>query len=154
MKSDKIYDFKRDLVFRDLMKKYLREGLGVDAILPASEEARLDRFLKEQYTEAIEEEKKKGRIGCDTELLLWDAKAIIPEDDFHEKSEKTVPKKKKTPTTSNSKPACPNCKSTNTELYELRADNGIMGPGYSSWVIESYRICNNCGSHFTPKKST
>jgi len=43
---------------------------------------------------------------------------------------------------------CPACKSKDTYLYERRENNGIMGPGFSSWVIDSYWVCNECETHF------
>lgn len=43
---------------------------------------------------------------------------------------------------------CPACKSTDTKLVEKRKSNGILGPGYSSWVVDSYYSCKNCGVRF------
>lgn len=46
-------------------------------------------------------------------------------------------------------PKCPHCKSNkNTELVEIRKDNGVFGPGFSSWIIDSYYVCKKCGSMF------
>jgi len=47
---------------------------------------------------------------------------------------------------------CPSCDDTDTYLYERYENNGVIGPGYSSWVVESYWICNECGIHFNPKE--
>jgi len=44
---------------------------------------------------------------------------------------------------------CPSCKSDKKERFERREDNGIIGPGYSSWIIEAYWICKKCGTHWT-----
>ncbi len=43
---------------------------------------------------------------------------------------------------------CPVCKSTDTFLYERRENNGILGPGYKTWVVESRWECNDCEAHF------
>lgn len=52
---------------------------------------------------------------------------------------------------------CPACKSTNKNHHEKRNDNGIIGPGYSSWIIEEYYVCKECGCMFKdlnkPQKS-
>ena len=42
------------------------------------------------------------------------------------------------------KEACPYCKSNNVELEEIREDNGVLGPGYNSWIIYSYYTCKDC----------
>jgi len=44
---------------------------------------------------------------------------------------------------------CPSCKSDKKERYEKREDNGIIGPGYSSWIVEAYWICKKCGTHYS-----
>ena len=44
---------------------------------------------------------------------------------------------------------CPSCKSDKKERYEKREDNGIIGPGHSSWIVEAYWICKKCGTHWT-----
>jgi transposase-like protein len=43
---------------------------------------------------------------------------------------------------------CPSCKSTSKNHIVKRNDNGIIGPGYSSWVIDEYFVCNKCGTMF------
>ncbi len=48
-----------------------------------------------------------------------------------------------------SKIKCPSCQSDKKDRFERREDNGIIGPGYSSWVVEAYWICTNCGTHFS-----
>jgi C4-type Zn-finger protein len=47
---------------------------------------------------------------------------------------------------------CPVCKSDNTKLVERRKDNGILGPGYTSWVVDFYYSCQNCGVRFDDLK--
>jgi len=43
---------------------------------------------------------------------------------------------------------CPSCKSTNKNHVVKRNDNGIFGPGYASWVVDEYFVCNKCGTMF------
>ena len=43
---------------------------------------------------------------------------------------------------------CPCCKSRNHKKVEKRQDNGVCGPGYSSWVVSSYYVCKDCGVMF------
>lgn len=43
---------------------------------------------------------------------------------------------------------CPSCKSSKTERREIRKDNGVMGSGYSSWVVDSWYSCKDCGVRF------
>jgi uncharacterized C2H2 Zn-finger protein len=43
---------------------------------------------------------------------------------------------------------CPSCKSTSKDHIEKRDDNGIYGPGYSSWIIDEYFVCKKCGTMF------
>lgn len=43
---------------------------------------------------------------------------------------------------------CPSCKSTSKDHIEKRNDNGIFGPGYSSWLIDEYFVCRECGTMF------
>ena len=51
---------------------------------------------------------------------------------------------------------CPCCKSTEIDIMQQTRNNGVMGPGFSSWVVEENFVCNDCGVLFvTPsnKKS-
>lgn len=51
-------------------------------------------------------------------------------------------------------PKCPVCKTAKyVSLIEKRKDNGIMGPGYSSWVIDKWYSCSNCGIRFDNPKN-
>lgn len=47
---------------------------------------------------------------------------------------------------------CPVCKSDNTNLVERRQNNGIIGHGFRSWVIDSFYNCRNCGVRFNDVK--
>lgn len=47
---------------------------------------------------------------------------------------------------------CPSCKSTNTVKKEKREDNGIIGSGYCSWVVDSWYSCKDCGTRFDKVK--
>jgi transposase-like protein len=44
--------------------------------------------------------------------------------------------------------ACPSCKGFNTIKKEIRQDNGIIGSGFHSWVIDSWYNCKDCGTRF------
>lgn len=43
---------------------------------------------------------------------------------------------------------CPSCKSTLKDHIEKRNDNGIIGPGFTSYIIDEYFICTECGTMF------
>ena len=43
---------------------------------------------------------------------------------------------------------CPVCKSENIKHKEIREDNDVCGPGYCSWVVDEYEICQDCGIMF------
>ena len=43
---------------------------------------------------------------------------------------------------------CPSCKSTSKDHVVKRNDNGIFGPGYSSWIVDEYFVCKKCGTMF------
>ncbi|GAB3937270.1 helix-turn-helix domain-containing protein [Larkinella terrae] len=43
---------------------------------------------------------------------------------------------------------CPVCRSKDVALIELREGNGVLGPGFSSWVTDSYYSCHSCGVRF------
>ena len=43
---------------------------------------------------------------------------------------------------------CPSCKSTDKEHIIKSDSNGVCGPGYHSWIIDEYFVCNNCGTMF------
>jgi transposase-like protein len=40
---------------------------------------------------------------------------------------------------------CPLCKSKNKNHVVKSENNGVMGPGYSSWETENYYVCLDCG---------
>lgn len=43
---------------------------------------------------------------------------------------------------------CPVCGSLSIKHIERRDNNGVLGPGYRSWIIESYNSCQECGVRF------
>jgi transposase-like protein len=43
---------------------------------------------------------------------------------------------------------CPVCKSTDKILHIKSNNNGVMGPGFSSWITDEYLICKDCGIHY------
>lgn len=45
---------------------------------------------------------------------------------------------------------CPVCHSANIRNDSVRNDNGVIGPGYKSWVVEEKYSCNDCGVYFKP----
>ena len=45
---------------------------------------------------------------------------------------------------------CPNCKSENVSDKSIRANNGILGSGFKSWIIKVQYCCNDCGVIFKP----
>lgn len=40
---------------------------------------------------------------------------------------------------------CPLCKSKNKESINITKNNGIIGPGYHSKLLDSYYCCKSCG---------
>jgi transposase-like protein len=44
---------------------------------------------------------------------------------------------------------CPVCKSTDKIHHIKQQNNGVMGPGHSSWVTENYLVCKICGVHYS-----
>jgi C4-type Zn-finger protein len=48
---------------------------------------------------------------------------------------------------------CPCCKSTDKQHFVQSENNGVMGSGYSSWVIQSYYVCMSCGIHYSDLSS-
>jgi hypothetical protein len=45
-------------------------------------------------------------------------------------------------------PYCPNCLSEDVVKKGTRKDNGIIGPGYFSWIEDTYYSCRKCGIRF------
>lgn len=43
---------------------------------------------------------------------------------------------------------CPCCKGTDIYLSQSFESNGIMGPGFSSWVTSENFVCLTCGVMF------
>ena len=43
---------------------------------------------------------------------------------------------------------CPSCKSTDKKHIIKRNNNGIMGPGFRSWIVEEHFECNECGTMY------
>ena len=44
---------------------------------------------------------------------------------------------------------CPVCKSTDKIVHIKSNNNGVMGPGFSSWITDEYLICKDCGIHYS-----
>jgi C4-type Zn-finger protein len=47
---------------------------------------------------------------------------------------------------------CPLCKSKDKTHYCRRDNNGVLGPGFASWILEEYFICKECGIHYSDIK--
>jgi len=87
----------------------------------------------------IEELLKRGKpVDLDPD---WYEKHLKAEREAKEKARKEKEDRIK-------KIKCPSCKSTSKEHIEKRDDNGIIGPGYSSWIIDEYYVCKKCGTMF------
>lgn len=90
---------------------------------------------------AEEELRKKGKF---TPVILdpdWYKKHLEAEREAKEEVRKIEEDRIK-------KIKCPSCKSTSKDHIEKRNDNGIIGPGYSSWLIDEYFVCKKCGTMF------
>jgi protein-arginine kinase activator protein McsA len=98
--------------------------------------------IKSSFSSIEEKLKKKGILGEPMELDPdWYEKSIAKrqaEIDAERKAEEDRIKKIK----------CPSCKSTSKDHIVKRDDNGIFGPGYSSWIIDEYFVCKKCGTMF------
>jgi transposase-like protein len=44
--------------------------------------------------------------------------------------------------------ACPCCKSKERKSVVISKNNGIIGPGYHSHILQEYYVCQNCGVMF------
>ncbi len=44
--------------------------------------------------------------------------------------------------------SCPVCKNTDKKHVVISKDNGIIGPGYHSRVLQDYYVCQGCGIMF------
>jgi len=47
---------------------------------------------------------------------------------------------------------CPLCQSTDIQDESTYQNNGVCGPGYSSWKTSNLRSCKKCGIVFKPIK--
>lgn len=118
-------------------------------------DAALTDYLNSERNALLKE--YEGKRSMTSIKYLWDAEQISKEKvradilKAREDKKREDALKKKTLLAKNVK-ICPSCKSDDTFLYEKFENNGIIGPGYRSWVIESHWECNDCGIHFTPKK--
>lgn len=64
----------------------------------------------------------------------------ITKEEIQESIMKDAPPKKK----------CPNCASEDIRDISEREDNGVIGPGYCSWIIREEYKCNFCNQTFQP----
>jgi transposase-like protein len=80
---------------------------------------------------------------------------IVPDPDYMESYQERIDAKNKAFREAKEKEdtrialiECPSCKSTNKEHIIKRDSNGVCGPGYHSWIIDEYFVCNECGTMF------
>lgn len=99
--------------------------------------------LKSRSEDLLEELLKKGVVRT------------IPNIDFIETYKERIEKKNKTYRETKEKEEerisaiqCPSCKSTDKKHIVKRNNNSIVGPGYSSWIVEEHFECNECGTMY------
>ena len=91
---------------------------------------------------AIEKLQEKGIFSKPVELDPdWYEKALKKRQDEIDAEKKIEEDRIK-------KIKCPSCKSVSKQHVEKRKDNGIYGPGFSSWIVDEYYVCNKCGTMF------
>lgn len=155
MSNEKIlYTLKKNKEYREFILEFAKRLSNQPKELL---EATLDLFLEEKRKDYLD--KFEGKRSMTALKYLWDAETIsVPQvqaemTSRRQEEEAAEKLKKKTLLIKNIKP-CPACESEDTYLHERRENNGVMGPGHSSWVVESYWVCDDCGIHFTPKDKT
>jgi hypothetical protein len=148
-----LYTLKRNKEYRNHVIDFVHKMTNqpVEII-----EATLDLYLEEERSEYIKQ--FDGRRSMTAIKYLWAAEEIV-EDHIKpapvtKLSDEHISEvlKKKTLLIKNVK-VCPACQSEDTYLREHRENNGILGPGFKTWVINSYWVCDDCGIHFTPKEN-
>jgi len=91
---------------------------------------------------AIDRLAEKGIVGKPIDLDPdWYRKHLKEQERLKEEARKKEEDRIK-------KIKCPSCGSTSKDHIEHRNDNGIIGPGYSSWVTNEYFVCKKCGTMF------
>jgi transposase-like protein len=96
---------------------------------------------------------------ADPEILKADIEAFknLPADWYEQRVAKRnaeIEAEKKAEEDRIAKIECPSCHSTSKEHVVKRNDNGIIGPGYSSWIIDEYFVCKKCGTMFKDMNKT
>jgi len=92
-----------------------------------------NKYSEEEITEGLREDVAKFfKPG-----YVFKVKKITKEE-IQEAIMKDAPPKKK----------CPNCASEDIRDISEREDNGIIGPGYASWIIREEYKCNFCNQTF------
>jgi protein-arginine kinase activator protein McsA len=90
------------------------------------------------------------KIKSPLDKIKWEAVELPP--DWYEKhleeERKAEETARKAETDRIKKIKCPSCGSTSKDHVEHRDDNGIIGPGYSSWITNEYFVCRKCGTMF------
>lgn len=94
-----------------------------------------NKYSEEEITKGLREDVtrffKPGYIHKTPKITKEEIEADIMKD---------APPKKK----------CPNCASEDIRDISERADNGVIGPGYCSWIIREEYKCNFCNQTFQP----
>lgn len=101
-----------------------------------------DKLEVKPLKSAIDKLREKGIVGTPIEFDPdWYRKRMEEKTRLEEEARKKEENRIK-------KIKCPSCKSTSKNHVVKRNDNGIFGPGYSSWVVDEYFVCNKCGTMF------
>lgn len=105
----------------------------------------LEDYVNKDLSEKTKSVIKKTLSSCYNKNLYreYQMKKILPDETKH------IIK----PILQKNVKVCPSCKDTDTYLYERFENNVVIGPGCSSWIVDSYWICNECGTQFNSKES-
>jgi protein-arginine kinase activator protein McsA len=98
--------------------------------------------MKKMFKTVEEKLREKGILGTTVDLdPNWYENIMKKENERKENDRKEEQERI-------DKLKCPSCKSTDKEHIIKSDSNGILGPGYHSWLIDEYFVCNNCGIMF------
>jgi transposase-like protein len=96
--------------------------------------------MKNIYKTTLEKLLKEGKVRT------------IPDIDFMESYKECIDRKNKEFREAKEKEeerisaiTCPSCKSTDKEHIVKSNNNGILGPGYHSWIVDEHFVCKKCG---------
>ena len=90
----------------------------------------------------IEKLRKKGILGKPVDLdPNWYSNHLKAEAEVKEKARKKEEERIE-------KLCCPLCGSTKKLHIVKSGSNDIIGPGYRSWIVDEYYVCEKCGIMF------